>query len=140
MMTNIHVSIIVHKGDPLDWPEYRHTALWLRSDDGSPALIVHIIGASGTFEFQIRPDSHPDEDKLYVRTVDVGHLDGAMSAAQVVEALQRVGIDNRDREFNCQTWVERALKEFVVAGWLAGDVYEQGVDGMVEGISEALYQ
>ncbi len=136
-MTTIHISIIVYKGSPLDYSQYRHTALWLRFADGSPPLLVHVVGPSGGFEFESRESSKPWESQRYANIVDVGTLTVAATSAQTVRALRSVPINNRDREFDRQKWVEDALKRFKNAGHLSTESYDKGVDGMVDAIAEA---
>jgi hypothetical protein len=137
-MTTVHVSIIVHKGSPLDYPHYRHTALWLQFTDHSPSQLVHVVGPPGGYEFECKQDLEPWETQGYAKTIDVGDLMVAATPAQMTQALQRTPVENRDREFNCQTWVEHALKRLWNAGFLSEDSYSKGVDGMVDAIAEAV--
>ncbi|CZT14240.1 uncharacterized protein RCC_00215 [Ramularia collo-cygni] len=138
-MTAVHLSIIVYKGSPLDYPQYRHTALWLRFGDGSPPHLVHVVGPPGGFVFESGESDKPWETQGFAKMVEVGRLLVSATPVQTVQALRRVPIVNSDREFNCQTWVEAALKTFKVAGHLSADSYERGVDGMVDAIDEAEY-
>lgn len=48
-----------------------------------------------------------------------------------------IPISNRDIEFNCQTWVERALKVLRDSGALTPAQYDDGVNEMVDAIAEA---
>ena len=137
-MTTIHIRIIVYKGSPLDYSQYRHTALWLRFTDGSPSLLVHIVGPPGGFVFESRQSSQPWETQRYAKMIEVGTLTVVATSAQTVQALQSVPINNRDREFNCQTWIEDALKRFKNAGYLSTESYNKGVNHMVDVIAEAV--
>lgn len=136
-MAIIHISIIVYKGSPLDYSQYRHTSLWLRFADRTPPLLAHIVGPWGEFVFESRESFEPWESQRYAKIVDVGTLTAAATSAQMVRALQNVPINNRDREFDCQKWVKDALKRFKNAGHLSIESYEKGVDGMVDAIAEA---
>lgn len=136
-MTTIHISIIIYKGSPLDYPQYRHTALWLQFADRSPSLIIHVVGPSGGFEFECKQNSRPWEDQSLAKTVDVGHLTVATTPSQIAQTLQRIPVDNGDREFNCQTWIETALKRFRDSGDLSYEAYDKGLDSMVDAIAEA---
>ena len=136
-MTRIYISIIIYKGSPLDYPQYRHTAIWLRFEDGSPSLLVHVVGPSGGFEFESKRSSDPSESQRFAKRIDIGYLTIDMTPAQIVQVLQRVPINNRDREFNCQTWVEDALSRFKHARGLSTELYDRGVNGMVDAIDEA---
>lgn len=51
--------------------------------------------------------------------------------------MRAVPIDNRDREFNCQVWVEAALKSLTASNMLSSEMYERGLDEMVDAIAEA---
>lgn len=136
-MTAVHISIVVYTGHPLDYSQYRHTALWLRFADRSPSLLVHVVGPPGEFIFESKESSKPWETQRYAKTVEVGLLRVAATSAQAVAALQRVPVDHRDREFNCQTWVEHALKMLQNAGHLSRESYNPGLEGMVDAIAEA---
>lgn len=136
-MSTVHMSIIVYKGSPLDYQRYRHTAFWIRFRDGSPAVLVHVVGPIGQFEFQARQAPNPSESAGFAKAIDVGFLTVSATPAQVLQALQRIPIDNTDREFNCQTWIESALRALKNWNYLSGESYERGLDGMVDAIAEA---
>ena len=87
--------------------------------------------------FESRESSQPWETQRYAKMIEVGYLTVVATSAQTVQALQSVPINNRDREFNCQTWIEDALKRFKNAGHLSTESYNKGVDGMVDAIAEA---
>lgn len=59
------------------------------------------------------------------------------TSAQTIRALRGVRIDNEDREFNCQTWVQKALHMFKNVRYLPAVSYDAALDGMVDAISEA---
>ena len=134
---NPHVSIIIYRGEPLDYSKYRHTSIWLQFHDGSPALLVHIVGPAGEFELQTRNVANPGESAKFVKKVEVGNMTAFMTSNQAVELLKGVPIDPTDRESKCQTWVEGALKVLKNAGYLSGDMYDAGLSGMVDAIAEA---
>lgn len=87
--------------------------------------------------FESMPSSEPWDTQRYAKTVDVGYLSVLANPAQTVQALQSVPIDNYDREFNCQTWVEAALRRLKDVGHLSPVTYERGIDGMIDAIAEA---
>lgn len=136
-MTTVRLSIIVYKGSPLDYSHYRHTALWCRFADQSPSLLVHVVGPVGEFEFESREESQPWETRRYARRIDVGMLTVAATRAQTEALLQRIPINNRNREFNFQTWVEAALRTFADTGALSRQDYDRGLDVIVDAIAEA---
>ena len=133
----IHVSIIVERGEPLDYPHYRHTALWLHYSGDSSAIQAHVVGPIGEFIFDCKAVSDPSENRLLAEVVEVGDLVRAAKLSQIVQVLGAVPIQNRDREFNCQTWVELALRSLKEQGYLTDEAYSKGLDGMVDAIFAA---
>lgn len=136
-MTTVHISIIVHRGAPLDYPHYRHTALWSHFGDQYQPLIAHVVGPVGDFEFESREEAQPWKNEDFAKIVDVGPLATTITQPRLEALLRAIPIRNHDREFNCQTWVEAALKRLAESGLLAQQAYESGLDGMVEAIAEA---
>ena len=135
--TIVHISIAVFKGDPVDYQKYRHTALWIRFRDGSPAILAHIVGPPGEFEFQVREHYDPSQSASLAKIVDVGYLQVRTTSTQLRSALRAIPINNSDPEFNCQTWIETVLKRLKDRNLLSNESYENGVDGMVDAIAEA---
>lgn len=134
---NIHLSIVVYKGSPLDYSHYRHTALWIRYPDSSPAVLVHVVGPRGDFLFESRESESPWETKRFAKVVEVGYLTRSAASTEIMRALRAIPIRNHDREFDCQVWVESALKAFKDSGYLTEALYTSGVDGMIDAIAEA---
>lgn len=56
---------------------------------------------------------------------------------QMIDILRAVPVRNWDAEFNCQIWVEAALRRLRDLRLVSGEDYTRGVDGMVDAISEA---
>nr|OQO29671.1 hypothetical protein B0A51_02576 [Rachicladosporium sp. CCFEE 5018] len=133
----VHISIVVYRGSPLDYPQYRHTALWLRFSDGSPALLAEITGGHGFFEYQYGDNADPATHQDFVRAVDVGQLSSTFTRASIIQTLSGVHVDNDDREYICQTWVQHALEMLKITGDLSEKDYERGVGQMVDAIAEA---
>ncbi|OAX78922.1 hypothetical protein ACJ72_06764 [Emergomyces africanus] len=77
MPTNI--SILVYIGSPLDYVKYRHTAVFLRSTDGTK-ILMHVKGTSGLFEFEDRYDYNPDQSDALAKTVPVAELPDSISS------------------------------------------------------------
>jgi len=137
MTTKVDISIAVFKGDPLDCQRYRHTSLFITFANQDPSVIVHVVGPVGEFEFDTQDGCDPSQDQSLAKLVDVGLLSVPTSKVQLVQILRTVPVVNQDREFNCQTWVEAALKKFEELGMLTDALYTQGVDEMVDVIAEA---
>lgn len=133
----VHISIAVFKGDPVDCQRYRHTSLFITFANQDPSVIIHVVGPPGEFEFDTQDGYDPSRDQSLAKLVDVGPLSVESTRDQITQILRRVPIENEDREFNCQTWVEGALKKFRELGMLTGALYAQGLDEMVDVIAEA---
>lgn len=131
------ISVLVHRGQPLDYQMYRHTAIFIQFQDDSPPLLVQISEPNGEYEFDCVPHYKPESNADLVKTIDVGFLRVAIEPATLARTMATVRIDNHDREFNCQTWVEMALKRLRDLELLTPEAYSDGVDGMVDAIAEA---
>lgn len=139
MNDDIHLSIIIHRGSPLDYQIYRHTSLWMQATSGKP-MIAEILGSTGFFEFQTSFNENPTQHPDFVDKVNVGPLSssaGASNLEDLVGVLREIEIRNEDREFNCQTWVERCLSHLRDLGRLTAAQCNNAVDAMVDAISEA---
>lgn len=135
--STVHISIAVFKGDPVDCPRYRHTSLFVTFAGKDLSLIVHVVGPPGEFEFDTQVGYDPSQDLSLAKLVEVGPLSVESTRDQITQILRRVSIENEDHEFNCQTWVEGALKKFRELGMLTSALYAQGLDDMVDVIAEA---
>lgn len=142
----LSVSILVFRGDPLDYQRNRHTALSFRplfpedyGSRGGATLVVHIIGAPGEFGLQVYDhyDASQDTSRTLVKDILVGTLRKDASKAEVVQVLAQVPIENWDREFNCQSWVEKSIGKLRELEWVSAEEVEQGFDAMIECILEA---
>lgn len=132
----VRVNIPVFVGEPLDYQRYRHTALRFQFSDSTTApVVIHITGPNRGYKLEARDDF--DESMTFAKDVLVGWLRVPMTKAQLVSFVCQTPIDNSDLEFNCQTWVERALKRLVQAGYLEQEDYTNGVNGMVDATMEA---
>lgn len=135
--TKTHLSILVHKGDPLDYQMYRHTTLLFQLDQNDAhAMLVEVVGPNGEFQFETREVANPHESPGLAKEVDVGCLPKSTTADCMVEILKTVPIENLDREFNCQVWVERALSTLRDLEYLSSEDYERAIDSMVDAIAE----
>ncbi|KAH7062291.1 hypothetical protein B0J12DRAFT_233313 [Macrophomina phaseolina] len=142
----ICVSILIFKGEPLDYQRHRHTALSFRplfpEDSDGPAgttLVVHVTGPPGELGFQVWDNYDPSHDAggTLVKDVLVGTLRKETTKSEVVQLLAGVPIENSDREFNCQSWVEKGMRLLREMEWLSEEEVEQGLDGMIDCILEA---
>jgi hypothetical protein len=51
--------------------------------------------------------------------------------------MESVDVLNHDAEFNCQQWVDFALRTLYHAGYLSGEQYDTGLNGMIDATMEA---
>lgn len=133
----VHLSIAIYQGDRLDYQEYRHTALFASFANGDPSALVHVVGPPGEYETEITDNYDPSRSRSLANAVDVGPLSVQANRAHIIRILKAVPVDNDDHEFNCQTWVEAALKKLTELRMLSSESYMQGVDGMIDAIAEA---
>ncbi|KAF2136063.1 uncharacterized protein K452DRAFT_292716 [Aplosporella prunicola CBS 121167] len=135
--TKIHVSIAVFKGDPVDYQIFRHTMLWFRFADQLPPVSIDVMGPPQEFQFQVRENYDPSQSRDFAKEVSVGYLRVAMTKPQLVNLISQTPLENSNPEFNCQVWVEAALKRLQAQNYISEDEYRAGVDGMVDAIMEA---
>ncbi|KAE8323027.1 hypothetical protein BDV39DRAFT_218112 [Aspergillus sergii] len=132
-------TILIYTGSPLDYPEYRHTALHFTFATGTTST-MHVVGTQGLFIFQEDVDLDPhDFGSELAKTVPVGEINGDVSAETIRRAVAATPVRNgrEDLDWNCQNWVGDALRMLVERGVLSAEVRERAVDGMVEGCLEA---
>lgn len=154
----VHVS--VYRGDPVDFAQYRHTGLFCvpvvvadpaaaPAQSASPpppaaspappgATWYNVDGLTGHFAYGAAPGFDPRSDAKFARMVDVGATAAPGLPEGWLDALmEAVPVANDDPEFNCQQWVEGALRALRDAGVLSEDQYALGVNGMVDATMEA---
>ncbi|KAB8261994.1 hypothetical protein BDV32DRAFT_147989 [Aspergillus pseudonomiae] len=132
-------SILIYTGSPLDYPEYRHTALHFSFATGSTST-MHVVGTQGLFIFQEDVDADPhDFGSELAKTVSVGDIDGDVSPETIRRAVSATPVRNgrQDLDWNCQNWVGDALMMLVERGVLTVGTRERAVDAMVDGCLEA---
>ena len=133
----VQISVVVYEGEPVDYPKYRHTSLFFEFANREPSLLAEVVGPPGEYEFQTQDDYDPSQSQGIARIVKVGVSLVEVRRAQMTEILRTIPVKNWDLEFNCQTWVETALKRLTELRMLSEDAYTKGVDGMVDAIAEA---
>ncbi|KAI7258699.1 hypothetical protein KC343_g4725 [Hortaea werneckii] len=136
--SKVHISIVVHKGEPLDYPQYRHSALFVRfRNDESLPYLAHIVGSPRDHAFETEDSGVPTDIPSFARLISVGWLSPSWTPSMLRQLFPAIPINNRDMEFNCQTWVERTLKVLRDSGALTPAQYDKGVNEMVDAIAEA---
>ncbi|KAK8227647.1 hypothetical protein HDK90DRAFT_514147 [Phyllosticta capitalensis] len=135
--TSIDVRVAVFRGEPIDQAQWRHTALSFSFGDQSPPIVIHAVGSPHAFTLEVKQNCRPESEVKFAQAIQVGQLRGPMTNAELVFFMSQTPINNLDREFNCQVWVEQALARLKAANHLTGEQYERGVDGMTTVLMEA---
>lgn len=52
--TPASITILIFKGEPLDYQRYRHTSLHITFPDNQEPFVTHAVGPPGEYEFQTR--------------------------------------------------------------------------------------
>ncbi|KAK7606534.1 hypothetical protein BKA81DRAFT_177433 [Phyllosticta paracitricarpa] len=138
--TTVHVSIIIFRGEPLDWQKYRHTALLFTFADETQSVMIHATGSRYAFRLETMSNRDPRLSRSFAKEVDVGQIRFPMTKPRLVELISETPINNSDPEFNCQVWVENALQRLKGANQLSEDEYTKGVDGMIDATMEAEHE
>ncbi|EME88610.1 uncharacterized protein MYCFIDRAFT_170196 [Pseudocercospora fijiensis CIRAD86] len=126
-----HLSIVVWKGDPVDFPQYRHTALCFRFPDTLTPITIHAIGPPGEYVYELQDSHDPALDHGIAGVVNVGMLSMLTTNSRLDGILRAVPMENSNPEFNCQIWIEKALKSLQNHRLLTSEAYSKGVDGMM---------
>ncbi|EPE07100.1 hypothetical protein F503_07751 [Ophiostoma piceae UAMH 11346] len=98
-------------------------------------LYFHIVG--GPKAFVLKP---PGENYIvkragkFAKLIYVGTLTTKLSASE----LEGLMIDNESYEYNCHSWVEKALQLLKDYGYIAEAEYEAGFDSMMGATVEAV--
>ncbi|KAK7537152.1 uncharacterized protein J3D65DRAFT_368838 [Phyllosticta citribraziliensis] len=132
-----HVSIVVFKSTPVDYQKLRHAALWFQFDDKSGSFVIHAVGVPSRFSVQVDPTYDPLQSTKFAKQVDVGYLKRPMTSSQLQYLMRKTEVDNSDREFNCQVWVQKALERLKDDRQLSEEEYSNGLDGLVDATMEA---
>ncbi|KAA8642316.1 hypothetical protein EYZ11_002902 [Aspergillus tanneri] len=132
------VYILVYEGSPLDYAEYRHTALHFMFPRGLTTTL-HVVGTQGLFQFEEDIDQDPHEGGKLVHTIAVGELISSINAAALKKVVSATPIKNGrdDLEWNCQNWVGDALAGLVERGYLSEPQRATAIDKMLDACLEA---
>lgn len=137
-MTDVHVCVAIYIGGLPDIPQHRHTALWLRFGDGTTPLLAHIVGDIGAFRLETQQNPEPWVSRKFYKMIPVGKLDGTTTEREIVRLLQSIPIEAENLEYNCQWWVEAALKRLAEEGLLTTEASAQEIDEMSDVVADAL--
>ncbi|KAJ5924708.1 hypothetical protein N7466_008895 [Penicillium verhagenii] len=132
------ISIVIFRGDPLDWAMYRHTAIHVQYAD-SENTILHVTGAHPFFEYTPM-DNHPQDLTLHlVASVPVATPPDSITKSMIQNACKRTPIwnDPQHPDWNCQNWVGDALARLVAIGCVTNEERSAAVAQMVDVCLEA---
>lgn len=129
------LSIIVYKGEPIDAPDYRHTALFLDTP-GNESVLLHVVGGAGFFQPQIVAKDDPAASVKFVSKIEVAKIHG-QSKDSLQSTIMATPVKNTDRFWNCQHWVGDALLVLSKTGWISSAARKKAVDDMVDVIVDA---
>lgn len=130
----VSLSIIIYKGSPIDASQYRHTALFLEVPNTSP-LLLHITGATGFFQAEVKLGEDPSKSKKFVMKIPVGEIQGEKTAIE--STIKSVVINNTDRSWNCQNWIGDTLEKLSDQQWIPSDACFKAIDAMAGVIVDA---
>ncbi|KAL4919708.1 Pyruvate/Phosphoenolpyruvate kinase-like domain-containing protein [Aspergillus aurantiobrunneus] len=130
--------ILIYKGDPLDYSEYRHTALYFHFAS-STRSIMHVVGCPGLFRFVNNIDTDPSSIGLLAKVVPVTEIPTSIGEDSICETVSRTPIRNGrlDLDWNCQNWVGDALARLVERGWITPENRGHAIDRMADICLEA---
>ncbi|KAI9374200.1 Pyruvate/Phosphoenolpyruvate kinase-like domain-containing protein [Aspergillus egyptiacus] len=130
--------ILIYKGEPLDYSEYRHTALYFHFASSSRS-IMHVIGCPGLFRFAHNIDVDPSAMGDLAKVIPVTEIPTSIGEDSICETVARTPIRNGrlDLDWNCQNWVGDALARLVERGWISKDVRGDAIDKMADACLEA---
>lgn len=129
------LSIIVYRGDPVDLPRTRHTALFVIFADNSTVLI-HATGAAGFFSVEQRPQAQPRKSQNFEQDIPVATI-GGKTRAEVQSTIAATPTNNSTHDWDCQKWVGDALTRLSNLGWITGEAESDGISKMVDVLWEA---
>ena len=129
--------IVVNRGDPIDSYSMRHTSFWVKFSDGRN-LLSHVCGAASFFEFEERwNEAHPQEGKNFERIIFVMTMRTTVDDMTIRNTLRQTPVNNKERSWNCQTWIGDGLKRLQDAKLLQEANTVSAADQMVDVLLEA---
>ncbi|OBT85195.1 hypothetical protein VE02_05687 [Pseudogymnoascus sp. 03VT05] len=101
-------------------------------------LLSHVCGAASFFEFEERwNEAHPQEGKFFERIIFVMTMRTAVDDMTIRNTLRQTPVNNKERSWNCQTWIGDGLKRLQDAKLLREANTVSAADQMVDVLLEA---
>ncbi|KAI1189407.1 hypothetical protein F5B17DRAFT_196680 [Nemania serpens] len=134
--------IVVFRGDPIDAPEYRHTALLIKqpNQDGASTQhrVIEVIGTAGIYERGEDVVYDPRQSMTFVGSVPVATIPvTGPSDSRLRDVIWSTAIDNEDNSWNCQNWVGDALNLCIGYKLISSEESDRAIDGMVDLVLQA---
>lgn len=106
------VSAVVFEGlENFDFQKLRHTGLWFEPVGGGTTVFYNVISGQGAYVFEKRENYQPLKAKRYADHAEVGTTRKTITYSDLEDKMRSVPCRNKDEEFNCQNWVDDAVKK-----------------------------
>ncbi|KAI1160376.1 hypothetical protein F5B18DRAFT_514000 [Nemania serpens] len=136
------LAIVVFRGDPIDAPQYRHTALLIEQPDqdgtSTQHRVIEVLGTAGIFERGEDVTYDPRQSTSFVGSVPVATIPAAGPSDSLLrDVIWSTVIDNEDISWNSQNWVGDAL--YLCTGYklISSEESDRAIDGMVDLVLQA---
>ncbi|KAL3425311.1 hypothetical protein PVAG01_02102 [Phlyctema vagabunda] len=137
MSTYQTLSIIVYRASPVDSYLLRHVALYLEYSSGKK-VYQNVTGAHGFFAYDEDWNMSPRDSANYERAIQVMRIQTATEDDLTIRnRIRSIAINNRDRSWNCQSWVGDCLAGLEQDGILLPGSAKAAIDKMVDVLLEA---
>lgn len=132
------LTIVIFRGDPVDWAMYRHTALHVKHLDGQDQ-ILHVTGAHPFFEYSPQFATPADTGLKIEALIPVSNPPDEITRAMIENACVQTPVRNDPfhQDWNCHNWIGEALTKLVAIGCLSEEQRSQGITRMVDVCLEA---
>ncbi|KAL5350089.1 hypothetical protein ACLOAV_005126 [Pseudogymnoascus australis] len=101
-------------------------------------LLSHVCGAASFFEFEERwNEARPQEGKNFERIIFVVTVRTTVDDMTIRNTLRQTPVNNKERSWNCQTWIGDGLKRLQDAKLLHEANTVSAADQMVDVLLEA---
>lgn len=143
------LSVIVFKGFPYDSKDKRHCALFIEHLDATGHVwrrnMIDIEGSEGHWRGRESVDRDPERSlqcdaKLPIRTFMVGLGTQGRNDRQLRNSIYNAPINNDWDEWNCQSWVDGALRRLVRANLLTENEAEAAISVALDWVVRAEFE
>jgi hypothetical protein len=144
------LSVVVFKN--IDWDSYnkRHCALYIQHYNDQSAVpwrlnMIDIEGAEQMWSVRESENRDPEQSVSFARQLVIKDFPvGAGKTGQADRSLRNdiynAPINNSNKEWNCQLWLDGALRRLRRAGWLTEQEVNEALDRTDYVLLEAPFQ